>query len=87
MNSQGAELVCEGACNLGDVQRFDEACQRAGRAHVEALSPDGDNRTVPMIALDWIERSRKFKHTHHVWLISNVYQCVICRTERQYGNR
>jgi len=65
------ELVCEGRCNNGDVQRYDDALKRAG----ERIA----------LAEMWLAVARRFVYTVHEAVAEYEYLCTVCGTVRQYG--
>lgn len=66
-----ALLVCEGPCNGGDVQRYDDAVKRAG------------DRIA--VAEMWLALARRFVHTEHEAITEYGYRCRLCGTTRRYG--
>jgi len=66
-------LVCEGGCNNGLVELFDE--------HVHSVKGD---RTA--IDPSWLDRARRFVHTLHTWVSVNRWRCTACGTVRKFND-
>jgi hypothetical protein len=66
-------LVCEGLCNGGSVQRFDQAVLAA--------------KDRLAIAPSVLEAGRALVHTKHVAVAgtSRTYRCSVCSNERAWG--
>lgn len=84
-------LICEGACNGSDVQKFDAVVRKA----LDSFPARNTSKIKPAawVSTDWIDRARKFIHTRHedvgrthngtqweLW-----YRCLECGTKRVYG--
>ena len=65
-------LVCEGRCNDGQVQPFDEALQRA--------------REPVALGEMSLALARRFVYTVHEAVSEYEYRCTVCGTERRYGS-
>jgi hypothetical protein len=75
------QLVCEGACNRGDVQAFDAAVKAAGRLSAR------NEQSVSNLAVYWLERGRKLLHTKHRALVMKpgarqAFACEDCACVR-----
>jgi hypothetical protein len=75
-------LVCEGACNRGEVRRYDEFVRQSiGTSHTASLTLAIHPRVLEM--------AREFRHTPHVptgRYDGTEYQCQVCGTLRAYGS-
>lgn len=78
------QLVCEGRCNGGKVQEFDELVKHYGRS--ETAGPRG-LATVPNSPKVVLDMARRFVYTmHKVMPGLGRAMCLTCLTYRRWGN-
>lgn len=79
-------LICEGACNRGEVADFDAAVLASGRTEIRGPGEGEQSTSATNLSAEDLLLVSTFRHTWHSLVARFTYKCETCGTTREYGN-